>query len=194
MNLYEYSRFRMSKNLPPFYTLPVLKQISHQLLISLNHLHSINLMHCDLKPENVLFKSLTTPSVKLIDFGSCTFFHDEPAFYMQTRPYRAPEMILSAPYNEKIDNWSLGCVLVELFTGVCIFEAKTPKQILAKIIALLGDIPQHMKDISAQNLKLKQPPVAQDAQFGSNNSLNQKIGHFTKEGLIWQECIEEARD
>lgn len=101
---------------------------------------------------------------------------------------------MSAPYDEKIDIWSLGCVLIELFTGVCLFEGKSVKQILAKIISLLGEIPEEMKLASAQNLNSHHVLVDHDAEFGSNKIMKERIGHFTQEGFIWQECIEEARD
>ena len=56
--------------------------------------------------------------VKVIDFGSAS--HVSKAVcntYLQSRYYRAPEIILGLPFSEAIDMWSLGCVIAELFLG-----------------------------------------------------------------------------
>jgi serine/threonine protein kinase len=42
--------------------------------------------------------------------------------YIQSRFYRAPEIILGIPYTPAIDMWSLGCILVELFTGLFFYH------------------------------------------------------------------------
>lgn len=47
---------------------------------------------------------------------------DSCRFYMQSRSYRAPEVILGLPYDQKIDVWSLGCILAELATGRVLFQ------------------------------------------------------------------------
>lgn len=143
-NLYEYDRNRRHLNNTSVFNLQKQKLISYQLLKSLTKLHEMNIIHCDVKPENILIKDDTKNEIKLIDFGSCCFAHENPTFYMQTRPYRAPELILGCEYNSKIDMWSLGCVLQELYTGFTIFECPTIQSILAKIIAVCGPIPDWM--------------------------------------------------
>ena len=59
--------------------------------------------------------------IKVIDFGSSCFIHDHLSSYVQSRSYRAPEVILGCRYDYKIDIWSLGCILAELFTGYVLF-------------------------------------------------------------------------
>lgn len=56
--------------------------------------------------------------VKIIDFGSSCFTRDHLGSYVQSRDYRAIEVILGLPYSARIDIWSLGCILAELFTGL----------------------------------------------------------------------------
>lgn len=140
-NLYDFHMQRRHEN---FFTKPRIKMIAHQVLTALEALHALNIIHCDLKPENVLFQSSKDCKVKLIDFGSCCYIHDEPAFYMQTRPYRAPEMLLGCIYDERIDIWSLGCMLLELYLGISLFECKSVPAILAKMIAVFGPFPEWM--------------------------------------------------
>ncbi|XP_044036157.1 homeodomain-interacting protein kinase 1 isoform X5 [Siniperca chuatsi] len=87
---------------------------------ALMKLKSLGLIHADLKPENImLVDPLRQPyRVKVIDFGSAS--HVSKAVcstYLQSRYYRAPEIILGLPFCEAIDMWSLGCVIAELFLG-----------------------------------------------------------------------------
>lgn len=94
-----------------------MQSITIQCLEALQFLHSLGLIHCDLKPENILVKSYSRCEVKVIDLGSSCFETDHLCSYVQSRSYRAPEVILGLPYDKKIDIWSLGCILAELCTG-----------------------------------------------------------------------------
>ena len=59
------------------------RSIAHQCLTALAYIHSLDLIHCDLKPENVLIKSLSRCLVKVIDFGSSCFMRDPHSSYVQ---------------------------------------------------------------------------------------------------------------
>ena len=68
-----------------------------------------------------------TPSrceVKVIDLGSSCFTTDQLSSYVQSRSYRAPEVILGLPYDHKVDIWSLGCILAELSSGFVLFQVR----------------------------------------------------------------------
>ncbi|XP_061891858.1 homeodomain-interacting protein kinase 2 isoform X3 [Entelurus aequoreus] len=115
-NLYDFLKQNKFSPLPLKYIRPVLQQVASALM----KLKSLGLIHADLKPENIM---LVDPSrqpyrVKVIDFGSAS--HVSKAVcstYLQSRYYRAPEIILGLPFCEAIDMWSLGCVIAELFLG-----------------------------------------------------------------------------
>lgn len=67
-----------------------------------------------------LLEIFKNPVIKLTDFGTMIQFN-ENKYTIQTRYYRAPEVILGLDFNEKIDLWSLGCTFYELFTGKILF-------------------------------------------------------------------------
>ena len=60
--------------------------------------------------------------VKVIDLGSSCFASDRLSSYVQSRSYRAPEVILGLPYDARVDVWSLGAILAELATGAVLFQ------------------------------------------------------------------------
>ena len=88
-------------------------------------------------PVQILIKSYSRCEVKVIDFGSSCFETDHLSSYVQSRSYRAPEVILGLAYGEKIDLWSLGAILGELLTGYVLFQASPHVYLSTKLHAVL---------------------------------------------------------
>mmetsp|Transcript_7570 Transcript_7570/g.12748 ORF Transcript_7570/g.12748 Transcript_7570/m.12748 type:complete len:486 (+) Transcript_7570:2338-3795(+) len=143
-NLYEFGRFIRESDNEPYYTMPRLKRIMKQVLEALVFIHSLNLIHCDIKPENIVIKSFSRCEVKLIDFGSSCFTSDHLTTYIQSRSYRAPEVIIGHKYDTCIDIWSVGAVLAELHTGYVLFQNDSVPTMLSRITGVLGAFPQHV--------------------------------------------------
>jgi len=143
-NLYEFSKWNREHGEAPYFTLGRLQVVSRQLLIALEYIHSLWLIHSDLKPENILMQSYSRCLVKLIDFGSSCFVDDHLSSYVQSRSYRAPEVLLGCPYGQKIDIWSLGCVIAELWTGYVLFQNDSVQSLLARIAGIVGPFPASM--------------------------------------------------
>lgn len=77
-----------------------LKSIARQTLQTLYFLKEVvGVIHCDLKPENILFTDVRCENIKVIDFGSSCFNYKSGFTYVQSRYYRAPEILLGLPYD-----------------------------------------------------------------------------------------------
>ena len=74
----------------------------------------------------------------MIDFGSSCYEHQRIYTYIQSRFYRAPEVILGSRYGLPIDMWSLGCILAELAVGCPLFPGEDESDQLACIIEVCG--------------------------------------------------------
>nr|XP_043633999.1 serine/threonine-protein kinase ppk15-like [Erigeron canadensis] len=143
-NLYEFQKFNRESGGEPYFTLTRLQVIMRQCLEALDYLHDLGIIHCDLKPENILIKSYSRCEVKVIDLGSSCFQDDRLSLYVQSRSYRAPEVILGLPYDQKVDLWSLGCILAELVSGDVLFPNDELVFLLARVIGMLGPIDTDM--------------------------------------------------
>ncbi|KAI5066126.1 hypothetical protein GOP47_0018750 [Adiantum capillus-veneris] len=139
-NLYEFHKFNRESGGEVYFTMPRLQSITLQCLEALEYLHRLGIIHCDLKPENILVKSYSRCEIKIIDLGSSCFQTDHLCSYVQSRSYRAPEVILGLPYDQKIDIWSLGCILAELCTGNVLFQNDSLGTLLARVVGILGPV------------------------------------------------------
>ncbi|OAA81796.1 Protein kinase-like domain protein [Akanthomyces lecanii RCEF 1005] len=157
--------FLKANNFAPFPNSHI-QSIAHQLLTSVAFLHDLKLVHTDLKPENILLQDanyqaftynrnipsvsaatcrqvkqrrvLLKPDICLIDFGSATFEDEYHSTVVSTRHYRAPEVILGVDWSYPCDIWSIGCILVELFTGDALFQTHENREHLAMMEAVCG--------------------------------------------------------
>ncbi|PIO61137.1 kinase domain protein [Teladorsagia circumcincta] len=134
INLYEL----IKKNKFQGFSLMLVRKFAYSMLLCLDLLQRNRLIHCDLKPENVLLKQQGRSGIKVIDFGSSCFDDQRIYTYIQSRFYRAPEVILGSKYGMPIDMWSLGCILAELLTGYPLLPGEDENDQLALIIELLG--------------------------------------------------------
>ncbi|KAJ1767641.1 serine/threonine protein kinase, CMGC, dual-specificity [Coemansia sp. RSA 1843] len=83
-------------------------------------------------------------AIKVIDLGSSCFETERVYTYIQSRFYRAPEVILGLPYGTGIDMWSLGCIVAEMLTGYPLFPGENEREQLASIVEVLGPPPAYM--------------------------------------------------
>lgn len=81
---------------------------------------------------------LLDTEIRLIDFGSATFEDEYHSSVVSTRHYRAPEIILGLGWSFPCDIWSIGCILVEFFTGDALFQTHDNLEHLAMMEAVVG--------------------------------------------------------
>lgn len=108
----------------------------------------MGIIHCDLKPENILLKQPNKSGIKIIDYGSSCFMGERIYTYIQSRFYRAPEIILGIPYTTAIDMWSFGCIIAELFTGFPLFPGENEMEQLAYIMEIKGVPEDYLLEMS----------------------------------------------
>lgn len=151
MDLYSLCQMMQFKPMP----MSFIYEFSAQVLVALEYSRAHRVIHCDVKPENIVVSTsadnntkisssnpLVLHNLKVIDFGSACLQDRRLYSYIQSRYYRAPEIVLGIPYTHAIDMWSFGCVLCELANGYPIFPASSEGELLERIIEYLGPVPQ----------------------------------------------------
>ncbi len=110
--------------------------LAEQLADGLAQIHKSNLVHRDLKTENIILVDSEKLEVKLIDFGLVKDLTAEattlPGSLVGTPRYMSPEQCMGRPADHRSDIYSLGCILYELLTGVAPFECDSPFQYLSR--------------------------------------------------------------
>ena len=138
VNLYEFIKMNHFQG----FSLNLIKRFAIQILISLYYLAENSIVHCDLKPENILLRKINKSGIKIIDFGSGCFENEKIYTYIQSRFYRAPEIVLGIPYCGAIDMWSFGCILYELYVGYPLFPGEDEKDHMALMMEVKGIPPR----------------------------------------------------
>ncbi|GFZ16123.1 protein kinase superfamily protein [Actinidia rufa] len=124
--------------------LTAVRTYAKQLFIALKHLRNCGVLHCDIKPDNMLVNEAKNV-LKLCDFGNAMFAgKNEITPYLVSRFYRAPEIILGLSYDHPMDIWSVGCCLFELYTGKVLFPGATNNDMLRLHMELKGPFPKKM--------------------------------------------------
>ena len=124
--------------------LKAIRSYAQQMFLSLSHLKKCQILHADLKPDNILVSEKRS-MLKICDLGTAAFADDaEVTPYLVSRFYRAPEVILGMPFDYAIDMWSIGCTLFELYTGRILFAGADNNQMLRAIQECRGKFPIRM--------------------------------------------------
>lgn len=150
-------------------TKETINTIIKQVLSALKYIHSIKIIHRDIKPDNIFVKKLITNEliIKLGDFGLSKILPNS----VYTQPinnmgkghicYRSPESIYSKEYDFKDDIWSAGCVLLEMMCGMllptaitsnCFAVSNTKNEYIDQITEDYDDYDDNLLGIVAQKL------------------------------------------
>mmetsp|Transcript_12990 Transcript_12990/g.21042 ORF Transcript_12990/g.21042 Transcript_12990/m.21042 type:complete len:287 (-) Transcript_12990:1030-1890(-) len=192
LNLYELIKINQFKGFP----LACIQHIAKQLFECLLFLRENKIIHCDLKPENILIEFAPTHAtpptkpgcpkiptirlpdgkyaqtiVKVIDFGSSCFMGEQVFTYIQSRFYRAPEVILGMKYGYEIDTWSTGCILAELLQGYPLFPGENEGDQLSCIMEVCGQPPLGLLGASKRLKVFFNPRTGQPLPFKNSRKV-----------------------
>jgi len=185
-----YGYLHESKELLP---LAEAKGIILQLLKGLEYLHDKQIMHRDLKPQNLLLYSrhwgggnqdTKTRLLKIADFGlarMCNIPVENYTSEVVTRWYRAPELLLGdTKYNEAIDAWSVGCIMVEVVTKRPMFPGKDEEDMLKRIFSFCG---KPEPDYWPQLYKYPNYSVLEAIPLDTPKSFSEMFGDLGEDGV-----------
>lgn len=144
------------------------KTLMIQMLVGLEIMHVNKIIHRDIKPANILiFEDEHGKYIKYCDFGISKFFtyQDGNTKKVATLIYRAPEIVIGAPYDYKSDIWSLGCIFFEMISKKQFVTQNLEPVKLFNTILMKIAIPPPLKDlrefIESGNIKITLPPPKQ---------------------------------
>ena len=159
----------------------LIKSFVYQMCKAIAYLHSINMIHRDVKPENLLIDE--NLQLKICDFGFARKVKlnnsdnniNEMTDYVATRWYRSPELLLSGGiYGPSVDYWAVGCIMGELADGNPMFPGDNETDQINCIIKVLGDLPNDLVDMFYKNsiykgkelLKVSRPETIERKYMG----------------------------
>lgn len=141
MKLYSYNLYQYMKNNHEKITLDNIEKMISDITNSINFIHDNNIIHADIKPENLIFTDNTFEHLILCDFSLSKISNKQFEDYdyeIQSIWYRAPEISFKLAYNNKIDLFSFGTIIYEIIFNEALFVCKTNKDLLKKIIEFVG--------------------------------------------------------
>ncbi len=163
-------------------TLNVFRQIAGALSVA----HDTGVIHCDLKPANILVAARETP--KILDFGIARAVGRGPTSAKDdigpsgTPGYMSPEQILGRPPDHRVDIWAFGCLLHEVLTGSRAFSGETMDEVLTATLndapdLLPASLPEKVRDLVARCLE-KDPSRRLDSMSGAARVLEGAASSF----------------
>ena len=118
----------------------LVRSFAYQMLSGVAHCHAHRIVHRDLKPQNILLDR--HGNLKLGDFGLARAFNVPIRQYTHeivTLWYRAPEVLLSAPYySTPVDLWAVACIVAEMSSLAALFPGDSEIDQLFRVFRVLG--------------------------------------------------------
>ena len=132
----------------------LIRHLIYQLCKAIKYMHDQNIIHRDVKPENLLITE--NMELKLCDFGfarlisgTCT---EKLTDYVATRWYRAPELLLTqGEYGKEVDYWAIGCIMGELVDGNPMFPGENEIDQIYCIQKVLGNLTEEETEMFYNN-------------------------------------------
>ncbi|GAA6214339.1 myosin light chain kinase, smooth muscle-like isoform X1 [Lates japonicus] len=135
------------------HTEPTSARYMQQILEGMQYVHKQNIIHLDLKPENIVCVDTTGTRIKIIDFGLASKLEDgKPLMVMHGTPeFVAPEVINYEPVGLETDMWSIGVICFILLSGESPFQGNSDPETFALVTAASYEFDEEsFEDISDQ--------------------------------------------
>ena len=122
-----------------------IRSVVDQIFSGIRHLHTKNIIHADLKPENIVFTDNKFNKIKIVDLGNGLNQNEINNYnIIQTLYFRAPEVIMQCHKDNKVDIWSIRCIIAELVNRQPLFIGRSDNDQLFAYMEYLGILPKHM--------------------------------------------------
>jgi dual-specificity kinase len=131
-----------------------------------------------------------TARIKLIDFGNATYANEHHSSIINTRQYRGPEVILSLGWNERSDIWSMGCILMELYTGELLFGTHENLEHMSLMERILEPMPSSLLAAATKEAKEKHLKHNQRSDTWQLNALAAKSASYVRSQVPLKEMVE----
>lgn len=149
LDLFQYQN-RLLKNIlyaKRYLPIDSVRSIAKQLLEGISFLHKNGIVHCDLKPSNIVFCDNISNNIKIIDFGLSKTRDQIVDYQVQTSNYRAYEVWMNFVFDCPIDMWSFGAILYEMLIGKIMFVGDNEDLVLESIYNRYGNFNQPESEI-----------------------------------------------
>lgn len=164
----------------------IIRVYMYQILKALEYCHEADIIHRDVKLENLLLHS--DHSLKLCDFGFARTLstNGTQTPYVSTRWYRAPELLVNAEYGKPVDIWAVGCIMGEIVDGKPLFPGTTDLDQLYLIQNIEGEVPsEHIEAFYRKYRNYKFPKRA-----GKTLNIQERYGSKLDDSAIdFMKCL-----
>lgn len=172
-----------------------LVEIIFKASLALDHAHRSGVIHCDIKPANILIAGST--DIKVSDFGAAFYDNAEHTYLtgVGSPAYMSPEQVLEKELTHQTDIYSLGVVLYQLLTGRLPFQGSNRASLLYQILNIDPPAPSvHRPDVPAELDRIVIRAIAKDTatRYQHWGEMSRDLAHAFKHLTLPEESVSDT--